>query len=196
MIKPGIDFKAEAKSWGLYFTTILCSIFIHELGHCMVAWINGFSAIPTPAKAYLTTSIPPHLMNYFSLGGILGSIIFTLTIFPVYLFSSYKFKSALLAGAIAMPAIYSLRLLLQGRGHDGTEFQQAQAALGFNYSGHFLDGLFLVLFILGTALWIFKGKPTYKIAGRLLLGAVLTVVFVVWVQNINNAIFDPLFRRD
>lgn len=195
MKKTGIDLKTEVKIWGVYFVTILVSIFLHELGHCLAAWVHGFSAIPTPAKAYLTAPVPANVTNYFSLGGIIASILFPLIVFPVFLFSSYKFRSALLAGAIAMPGIYSLRFILQGRGHDDTEFQEAQAAMGFAYSGHFVDVVFLVLFVLGLVLWIFSAKPTYKIAGRILVGAILAVFFIVAVQKINNAIFDPLLLR-
>lgn len=195
MIRPRIDLKTELKTWGIYFTTILFSIFVHELGHCIVAWIHGFSAIPTPAKAYLTETVPANVTNYFSLGGIIGSIVFPVIVVPVFLFSSGRFKSALLAGAIAMPGIYSLRFFLQGRGHDATEFQEAQAAMGVSYSGHFLDWLFLALFVLGILLWIFNTKPGYKVIGRILIGIVLTVVFIVSVQNVNNVIFDPLFLR-
>jgi hypothetical protein len=195
MIRQGFDLKAELKSLGGYFVTILFSIFFHELGHCVAAWIHGFSAIPTPAKAYLTTPVPADITNCFSLGGIIGSIVFPLIVFPVFLLSSSKFKSALLAGAIAMPGIYSLRFLLQGRGHDATEFQEAQAALGFTYSGHVLDWIFLVLFVAGITIWFFKTRPAYKIAGRILIGIPLTVIFIVSVQEINNTIFDPLFLR-
>ncbi|MCK5103166.1 MAG: hypothetical protein KAR17_10130, partial [Cyclobacteriaceae bacterium] len=58
---------------------------------------------------------------------------------------------------------------------------------------HSLDWLFFALFILGVVIWIAKSKPNYKIAGRILVGLVLTVIFIVGLQVINNAIFDPIF---
>ncbi len=195
MIKSRININTDFKCWAVYFITIIFSNFFHELGHCIPAWTHGFSAIPTPAKEYLLESIPSTLNNYVSLGGVVNSIAFPIIVFAIFISSSYKFNTALLAGAIAMPGIYSLRFALQGRGHDETEFQEAQTAMNFNYSGHFLDWLFLFLFIIGIFLWIFKCKPDYKIAGRLLIGIVLTIIFIILLQKINNAVFDPIFRR-
>ena len=103
-------------------------------------------------------------------------------------------SSAILAGAIASPAMYVIRFILKGRGHDDTEFQEAQAALGLSYSGHFLDWFFIGLTGTITAIWFAKCKPGYTIAGRILAGTILTFIFLVVLQKVNNAIFDPLLQ--
>lgn len=193
MTKSWENITTESKIWGIYFATILFANFFHELGHCIPAWTHGFSAIPTPAKEYSFGSLPLALTKYVSLGGIINSAIFSLSITLYFLKSSFRYSSALLAGALAMPSIYTLRFVLLGRGHDATEFQEAQSALGFNYSGHFVDWLFLSLLILGTTAWLIKSKPSIKILGRLLIGAVLSIAFIVLLQKLNNSIFDPLF---
>ena len=90
--------------------------------------------------------------------------------------------------------MYTLRFILVGRGHDATEFQEAQAMLGLNYSGHFIDWLFLALFLTGSLVWIIKSKPDFKITGRLFAGVILTAIFVVGLQVLNNAVFDPIFQ--
>ena len=194
MVKSRFGRNEELKFWCFYFVTILFSNFLHEMGHCMVAWAHGFRAIPTPAKAYLLEDISPDLNSYFSLGGIISSVVFPLIIFSIFMTSSFKYNSALIAGAIAMPAMYTLRFLKEGRGHDASEFQQAQSALGLQYSGHFLDWLFVIILLIGVCLWAFRAKPNYKAAGRILLGVVLTFVFIVLLQKINNLIFDPIFQ--
>ena len=188
-----IDIKSEIRVWSIYFLTIFLSIYIHEIGHCIPAWLAGFKAIPTPAKEYITGDIPIDLKQYISLGGIVGSVLFTITVFAIYLKKLFKNSSAILAAAIAVPAIYTLRFFIEGRGHDATEFQEAQSALGLNYSGHSLDWLFLVLVVMGIVIWIVKTKPSYRILGRLLFGSIVTVIFIVGLQSINNAIFDPIF---
>jgi hypothetical protein len=99
-----------------------------------------------------------------------------------------------LAGAIANPGVYSILFVLKGRGHDGTEFQEAQAAMGFSYSGHSVDYLFLFLFIAGLMILWYKLKLTCKIAGRFLIGVILTFSFLVALQITNNRIFDPVFQ--
>ncbi len=187
------NIKTEFKAWGIYFLTLLFANFFHELGHCIPAWIHGYSAIPTPAKEYTLSSIPPDFIKYVSLGGIINSVIFSVLLILYFLKNSFKFNAALLAGAIAMPSIYTLRFIFSGRGHDGTEFQEAQSALGISYSGHFVDWLFLSLSILGIATWIIKSKPRIKIPGRLLIGAILSIGFIVLLQKLNNSLFDPLF---
>lgn len=189
-----IDYKHELKVWAIYFVTIILSCYIHELGHCIPAWIHGYWAVPTPAKEYISNTIPLGLKKYVSLGGIIGSVLIPLMIIWLFLNKTYRYGSAILAGAVAMPGMYTLRFILSGRGHDATEFQEAQSALGLSYSGHSLDWIFLILFLLGMVAWIIKSKPNYKIIGRLSIGFVLTFIFVIGLQVINNAIFDPIFR--
>jgi hypothetical protein len=189
-----MELRHEYKFWVVYFITILFSVYVHEIGHCIPAWINGYWAVPTPAKEYTSMELPLNVKQYASLGGVLGSILFSLLILFLYLTRSNRFTSALLAGAIAMPGMYTLRFILIGRGHDATEFQEAQSVLGLNYSGHSLDWIFLSLFVLIVAIWIIKSKPDYKIIGRLMVGFIMTVIFVMGLQVVNNAIFDPIFQ--
>jgi hypothetical protein len=189
-----IEYKAELKIWLIYFGIILLSTFIHEIGHCIPAWINGYRAIPTFAKEYMSGTIPSGLMQYISLGGIIGSVLVSIILLILFSVKTYNFNSALLAGAIATPGFYTLRFILAGRGHDATEFQEAQSALGFNYSGHSLDWFFLIIFLIGAIIWILKSHPSYRVIGRIFTGFVLTLIFIVCLQSINNIIFDPIFQ--
>lgn len=189
-----IENKQELKIWAIYFGTIFFSLYIHEIGHCIPAWINGYWAVPTPAKEYSSTSIPTGIIQYVSLGGIITSILFPLLIILIYIVKTFAYNYSVLAGAIAMPGAYTVRFLLTGRGHDATEFQEAQSALGLNYSGHSLDWIFLILFLAGLTIWIIKSKPQINVIGRLLIGFVLTIIYIVGLQKINNLIFDPLFQ--
>jgi hypothetical protein len=189
-----INVKNETKIWSVYFITILVSVYIHEIGHCIPAWINGFAAIPTPAKEYILGDVPDNIQRYVSLGGITGTVLFSFLGIVLFLKKSSKYSSAILVGAIATPGFYTLRFFIAGRGHDLTEFQEAQAAIGLEYSGHSLDWFFLILFVFGTIIWIIETRPGFKIIGRLLIGFLLTFVFVIGLQVINNAIFDPIFQ--
>jgi di/tricarboxylate transporter len=94
------------------------------------------------------------------------------------------------------PGFYSLRFFLAGRGHDATEFQDAQAALGLSYSGHAADWLFIGLFITATVFWFWRTKTrvTLRLVGRLTAGVLVALLAVVLLQSINNAVFDPLFE--
>jgi len=189
-----LNYKGEVKVWSIYFLTLFLAIYAHELGHCIPAWISGIKAIPTPAKEYILADIPSNKIQIIALGGIIGTILFTITVFILYLSNNLKYGSSILAGSIAMPAMYTLRFFIVGRGHDATEFQEAQSALGLNYSGHSLDWFLFAVFLIGVAIWIIKSKLSFKLIGRLLIGAVLTIIFVIGLQVINNAIFDPLFQ--
>lgn len=189
-----IQYKEELKVWTIYFVTILFSLYIHEIGHCIVAWINGYRAIPTPAKEYMSAKIPTGLNQFISLGGIAGTVMFAITILIFYSSNLFNISSVLLAGALATPGFYTLRFILFGRGHDATEFQEAQSALGLNYSGHSFDYFFLIIFLTGVFVWIFKSKPGYNIIGRIFIGFILTLIFIVALQSINNIIFDPIFE--
>jgi hypothetical protein len=188
-----VDLKNESKIWIVYFIAIICSIYLHETGHCIPAWLHGFRAIPTPAKEYISGDISPDLKQVISLGGIIGSVLFSVIVMLMFLFASFRYSLSLLSAAIAVPGVYSLRFILQGRGHDSTEFQEAQSALGLSYSGHSLDWFFLALFICGAIIWIIKSKPKFSITGRLLIGFVVTLIFVIALQKFNNDLFDPIF---
>ncbi len=188
-----IDYKNELKIWLIYFGTIFLSLFTHEIGHCIPAWINGYQAIPTPVKEYLQESIPKELSLYVSLAGITGTFLFSIIALIAYSVK-HSMNSAILAGAIAMPGLYTLRYVLFGRGHDSTEFQEAQSALGLGYSGHSLDIAFLLLFLAGTILWFIKIRPGLKVSGRLFLGFIFTIIFVMGLQFFSNLIFDPIFN--
>lgn len=185
--------KNEYNIWAVYFLTLLLANFFHELGHCIPAWVHGYKAIPTLAKEYPSASIPATLTDSISFGGILNSIIFSALGISFYLKSTYKYRSSVLAGSLAMPALYTLRFVLLGRGHDSTEFQEAQSAIGFSYEGHAVDWFFIIILLLGLIVWILKSKPTIKIWKRFVIGAIASVVFIVILQTVNNRIFDPIF---
>jgi len=189
-----LDYRSELKIWSIYLFTILVAVYVHEVGHCIPAWIKGFRAIPTPAKEYILDDMPPKLQQYVALGGILGTVFFTGTALVFSLTRNFKYSPTLLAGALAVPGVYSFRFLLLGRGHDGDEFQEAQSALGLNYSGHSLDWFLLAMFVAGVTVWLLRSRPGFGILGRLIFGSVLTVLFLISLQVLNNAIFDPMFE--
>jgi len=194
MIKRRREFTREIKIWAVYFLAILFSAYIHELGHCIPAWIHGFRAIPTPAKEYISGEIPQDIRQVISLGGIIGTIVVSFTILVLYICKPSTLTSTLLASALVVPGFYMLRFFLIGRGHDGTEFQEAQSVLGLSYSGHFLDFFFLALFLFGVIIWIIKSKPGLKIWKRWLIGFILTFIFFIGLQELNNSIFDPILQ--
>lgn len=189
-----LNMKKEIRAWGVYFSTLFLAIYIHELGHCFPAWAEGIRAVPTPAKEYIMEIISADLQQQISLGGIIASMLFTVLVVVFYSIKKLRVNSAILAGALAMPGIYTLRFILVGRGHDASEFQEAQAVLGLNYSGHFIDWLFIALFFAGGLIWMIKSKPDFKIIGRLFAGTVISAIFIVVLQVVNNAIFDPIFQ--
>jgi hypothetical protein len=182
--------------WVIFTCAIVVSFFIHETGHCTVAWLHGYPAIPTPAKEYILKPVPEAVQHQVALGGILGSVVAVLAgAFWLYRRPT-AIRSALLAGAVTAPGIYTLRFILVGRGHDATEFQEAQAALGLRYAGHAIDWLFAGLFALATLFWFWRtrARPTPRLAGRLIVGALAAVIATGLLQSINNAVFDPLFQ--
>lgn len=194
--RPLIKTRHSLRPWLIFVAAIVVSFFVHELGHCGVAWLHGYPAIPTPIKEYVIKPIPETVQCQVALGGILGSVVALLA--SVFLLQRHPTPtcSALLAGAMTGPGFYTLRFILAGRGHDATEFQEAQAGLGLSYSGHAADWLFVSLFVMATAFWLLRTRvrPTPRLVGRLLVGAIAALVVVVLLQSVNNAVFDPLFQ--
>ncbi len=185
--------KETIKTWATYFGFVLLSVYTHELGHSIVSWMMGYKSVPTFAKEYALETIPPQAQQYVSLGGILGNVLFVVIAAAFYFKSVFKYKTALFAAAIASPGVYTILFLLKGRGHDSTEFQEAQAALGLNYPGHSADFLFLFVFLAGLVILCVTVKLNSKIVARFLLGSLLTILFMVALQTVNNRIFDRFF---
>ncbi|MBU6400878.1 MAG: hypothetical protein KGS61_11210 [Verrucomicrobia bacterium] len=184
--------------WILFICAIVGSFFVHEIGHCAVAWVRGLPAIPTPAKEYLLRPVPPAVQAQVALGGILGTVAVLAAAVGFVQSNPTTARSAALGGALTAPGFYTLRFLLAGRGHDATEFQEAQAALGLSYSGHAVDWLFVALFVVSAVFWCWRvglRRLTRRLAGRLIGGALTALVVVVVLQSVNNALFDPLFER-
>ena len=190
-----MNFKKEIKDWSIYFAAILMACLIHEIGHCIPAWINGIVAVPTPAKQYVPPGIPITIQQGISFGGLAGTILFSIIILISGLIAKERLNWAIVAGALATPGFYTFRFITMGRGHDATEFQEAQNFMGFSYSGHLLDWIFLSISVLGILIWIYTCRPGYKVAGRLSIGIILTLVFIIGLQTINNLIFDPILQK-
>lgn len=94
-----------------------------------------------------------------------------------------------------MLSIYTLRFISFGIGYDAAEFQEAQAALGLSYLGHALDWIFLILVIIAIILWYIKVKPNLKMLRNLFAGSILTLIFMITLQKVNNKIFDPILLK-
>ena len=187
---------ARPRLWLVFASAIVASVFVHEIGHCVVAWCFGCPAIPTPAKEYLLRPLPAGAQTQVALGGIIGTLAVLVGVLSWVLRKPTPLRSALLAGAVTLPGFYTLRFLLAGRGHDATEFQEAQAAMGFSYSGHSLDWMFLGLFLVTAMLWFWRTRPslTRRLGCRLVIGTLVALILLVVLQSVNNMVFDPLFQ--
>lgn len=188
-----VNFTSELKIWSVFVVSIIAAVFLHEFGHCVAAWFCGVKAIPTFAKAYYQNNFPVHIGNVISLGGIIGTVAASLFAIALFLFSKFSLKSVVLAASLAYLGVYCIRFLLKGRGHDATEFQEAQAVLGTTYSGHFVDWLFVSLFIFGSIIWFMRCKPGLIIIPRIIIGIIVSLVLLIELQHLNNKIFDPFF---
>ncbi len=182
--------------WLVFAAAIVVAVFIHELGHCTAVWFHGYPAIPTAAKEYVLKPVPQEVQNQMALGGIIGSVVALAAASVGLHLRPRAISSSIVAGAMTPPGFYTMRFILAGRGHDGTEFQEAQAALGLSYAGHAADWLFVSLFVVVTVFWFWRTRArlTPKLVVRLVVGAIAALVFVGLLQSINNRLFDPLLE--
>ena len=194
-VLPRVSRKEQAWLWLIFAGGILGSVYVHELGHCIPAWMHGYRAIPTPAKEYILVAATDPAQRTIALGGILGTVLASLGALGLYFKWPAAKTSAVLSGALVTPGLYTLRFLIAGRGHDATEFQNAQAALGLSYSGHALDWFFLIALIAIAVAWLLKSRtrPGIRFLWKCLKGAALGLLLLVGLQMINNMIFDPIF---
>lgn len=198
--KPGVGLSARPSRacWLVFAAAIVASVFIHELGHCTMVWLHGYPAIPTLAKEYILKPLPEGIQNQMALGGVMGSVIALVAASVWVHLRPGAISSSILAGSMTAPGFYTLRFILAGRGHDGAEFQEAQAALGLSYAGNGVDWLFLGLFVAVTAFWFWRARarPTPRLVIRLVVGAIAALVMLGLLQSFNNRLFDPLLEPE
>ena len=101
---------------------------------------------------------------------------------------------AVQAGALLPPGFYTVRFLLAGRGHDGSEWQAAQAALGLAPAGHVIDVFLLCLLVEGIIVWglRLRSAPRHSLL-RFVALAIGGIVLLLALQVGNNALFDRFF---
>ncbi len=182
----------------IFLGVCIGGVFVHEIGHAVLGWVQGIAVVPTPAKEYsLAAQIDWHQEIWISLGGIGATTILFCGVLLWYIRKQRPSGDAVLAGVLLPLGFYTLRFLVVGHGHDGLEWQGAQSAIGVNPSGHLIDLLFLTLFLVGCAAMVvrrgfsFRWKSLVRTVGLSLLG----LVMVVLLQVSNNAVFDRFFRE-
>jgi len=167
------------------------------MGHAVLAWTQGIPAVPTPAKEYLLRDQVEWAQDiWISLGGVAATALLVVGTLVWYARRPRgPAADAVLAGVLAPVGAYSVRFLLVGRGHDATEWQAAQTALGAAPAGHLVDVVFLGLLLAGAVVWIVRRRSSLRpssfarAASLMLLGIVVIVVL----QIANNRLFDALF---
>lgn len=190
--------KSQLRFTLVFLAACIGSMLFHEIGHAIFGWFQGIPVLPTPAKEYILQSqVDWHQRTWISLGGVLASVLVVSGSLLCYVLRRSLTGAAILAGCLIIPGVYTLRFLLEGRGHDATEWQEAQTALGASPSGHSLDLVFLVLLFAGCAslAWFrdvsLSWRSLLKSAGLALLG--LAIIIIVQVGN--DAVFDKHFPK-
>jgi hypothetical protein len=178
----------------LFVGALTVGVYLHEIGHAVAGWIMGIAVVPTPAKEYvLQSQLAWNKEIWISFGGPVGTTVAALAAILYFWRKPCSDREALLAGAFLPLGLYSLRFLLVGRGHDGTEWQAAQTALGLPPAGHAIDVFFVCLLIGGLAVWFFRLHPPLRSLLRLAALGIAGTVFLIGLQAANNAVFDQAF---
>jgi hypothetical protein len=178
----------------LFSGAIIAGVYLHEVGHAVAGWVNGVAIVPTPAKEYvLQSQLDWNKGIWISLGGVIGTTVAVLAA-ALYFWRKPCFdREAILAGAVLPLGLYTLRFLLVGRGHDDTEWQAAQTALGLPPAGHAIDAFFLCLLIAGFIVWGIRLHPPLSSLLRLVTVAIAGIVLLIVLQAGNNTVFDRVF---
>jgi hypothetical protein len=178
----------------LFSGALIGGVYLHEVGHAVAGWINGVAVIPTPAKEYILQSqLDWSKEIWISLGGVIGTTVAALAAVLYFCRKPCSEAEAILVGAFVPLGAYSLRFLVVGRGHDSTEWQAAQTALGLRPAGHAIDIFFLCFLIAGLVVWVFLLHPRLRSLLRVAILAIVGIVLLVALEVGNNAAFDRMF---
>jgi hypothetical protein len=178
----------------IFLGALIAGVYLHEVGHAVAGWVEGVAVVPTPAKEYvLQSQLDWSKYVWVALGGVIGTTVAVLAAGAHFSRKPCFDREAILAGSLVPVGLYALRFLLVGRGHDDTEWQAAQTALGLAAAGHAIDVFFLCLFIVGVIVWGVRLRPRWSSLLRLVPLAVGGTVLLVALQLGNNAVFDRMF---
>lgn len=152
--------KLSVRYLWLFCGALIAGVFLHEIGHAAVGWMEVIPAVPTPAKEYVLQSQSVWGQEiWIDLGGVAGTTVAAFAA-PLHFWRKPCLENeAILVGAFVPPGIYSVRFFLIGPGHDDVEWQAAQTALGLVPSGHAIEVFFLCVLIVGFVAWIFRLCP-------------------------------------
>jgi hypothetical protein len=187
--------KSTSRYLLTFIAATIAGVFLHELGHAVAGWIEGIAMVPTPAKEYILRSeVAWNQEIWIAFGGIVGTTLAVLIAIALFLRKPHPASEAILAGALVPLGFYTLRFLIAGRGHDGLEWQEAQAAIGLAPAGHLVDVFFLLLLGAGIIVWGIRMRPRLrhwllKMPGLAIAGIILLIVL----QVVNNLIFNRFF---
>jgi hypothetical protein len=190
--------KGLLRFFVIFVVALIASAYVHELGHSIAGWAQGVAVVPTPFKDYvLRDQIQWRQRIWISLGGVAGTMLLATGTLMWQTLKDRAHGDAILAGVFLLPFAYTLRFILIGRGHDGLEFQAAQSAIGANPSGHIVDISFLVLLIVGSAVWAVRKRATLKASSLVKIIALIVVgiTLLVALQVVNNMLFDRFFPK-
>jgi hypothetical protein len=187
--------KASVR-YALAFTgTTIAGVYLHEIGHAVAGWVQGIAVVPTPAKEYILRSqVYWNQEIWIALGGIVGTTLAVVGATLYFLQERRPVAEAVLFGALIPPCLYTIRFLLVGRGHDGSEWQAAQTVLGLAPAGHGIDVFFLCLSLAGIIVWGSRLRFPLRYSLLRLAGlAMAGVILLIALQVGNNSLFDRFF---
>jgi len=174
--------------------TVIAGVYLHEIGHAVAGWLNGVAIVPTPAQEYILQSTLDWSKEiWIALGGVIGTTAAALAGALYFWGQPGSDREAVLVGAFLPVGVYTLRFSLVGRGHDGTEWQAAQTALGLRPAGHAIDLFFLCALIAGLGVWAIRLHPRLLSVLRLVSMAIIGIILLVVLQAGNNSVFDRVF---
>ncbi len=182
--------------YALVFTgAAVAGVILHEFGHAVAGWVQGIAVVPSPAKEYvLRPQVYWNQETWIALGGVVGTALAAAGAIAYLLKVRSLAAEAVLFGVLIPPWAYTVRFLLMGRGHDGTEWQAAQAALGLAPAGHAVDVFVLCLSLAGIIVWAVRLRsPARHKLLRLAAAAMGGTILLVALQAANNTLFDRFF---
>jgi hypothetical protein len=187
--------KASVRYASVFAGTTIAGVYLHEFGHAVAGWMQGIAVVPTPAKEYILRSqVYWNQEIWIALGGIVGTTLAIVGATLYFLRERRPIAEAVLLGALIPPCLYTIRFLLVGRGHDGSEWQAAQTALGLAPAGHGIDVLFLCLPLAGIIVWGSRLRFPLRYSLLRLFGlAIAGVILLIALQVGNNSLFDRFF---
>jgi uncharacterized membrane protein len=189
--RDGMGLLGSIRFLVLLLIAAIVSTLLHELGHCVLYWLQGIPAAMSLTKEYPLRDITAMQYSIGSVGGPLANVVQITAAIVLYrgYSSDRALRDPLSALILANVFYFILRALIAVLKRDGGELDSAAQLAGLDYRA--VVALFVIITVVFLSLWMkASGTPLNLRNSLIFIGLLVFFVIVLGsLQSIDQKLF-------